>query len=153
MLALKRTLLFVKGGVVLRELINAKVHDYYWNQDLNCAITTLKILAELFYPKVDKQVLEAAFGLNAGRCGNQCGLVEGTLLFIGIYGAYQHRSQEQIKEVCHDFCNQFQVKFGSLLCAELRPEGFHPNNPPHLCEKLTKEAVSFAAKFIKEKMC
>lgn len=133
----------------MRELINARVHDYYWNKDLNCAITMIEILGELFYPKIEQQVIEAVFGLNAGRCGNQCGLVEGTLLFIGIYGAYQNWSQQQIKEICHEFCNQFQAKFGSLLCAELRPEGFQPNNPPHLCEKLTKEAVAFSAEFIR----
>jgi len=53
----------------LEELINCRVHDYYWDEDLSCAVTTLKILSELFYPALHPQVIEAAFGLNAGRFG------------------------------------------------------------------------------------
>jgi hypothetical protein len=30
----------------------------------------------------------------------------------------------------------------------LRPVGFHKDNPPHLCEKLTCEAILFNVRFI-----
>jgi Putative redox-active protein (C_GCAxxG_C_C). len=133
------------------ELINSRVHDYYWNQDLSCAVTTLKILSELFYPELHPQVIEATFGLNAGRFGSQCGLVEGTLLFIGSYGHHKNMTKEQIADLCHEFCSKFQPRFGSLLCNELRPQGFSPDNPPHLCENLTKKAIIFSAEFIREK--
>lgn len=134
----------------MQKLINARVHDYYWNEDFSCAVTTLKILSELYYPELHPQIIEAVFGLNAGRCGFQCGLVEGTLLFIGVYGSHNSMNKEKITDLCHQFCNEFQACFGSLLCKELRPQGFGPDNPPHLCESITKKAVRFSADFIYE---
>lgn len=132
----------------MKELIDSRVHDYYWSQDLSCAITTLKILSELFHTELHSQVMEAAFGLNAGRCGSQCGLVEGTLLFMGIYGNHQGLERTEIKELCRKFSSSFQQEFGSLLCSELRPQRFSPDIPAHLCENITKLAVNFSAGFI-----
>ncbi|MCC5465676.1 C-GCAxxG-C-C family protein [Pelosinus baikalensis] len=136
----------------MQELINVRVHDYYWDEDLSCAVTTLKILSELFYTELHPQVVEAAFGLNAGRFGSQCGLVEGALLFIGSYGSYRNMNKENIAVICHEFCRKFQARFGGLLCNELRTQGFSPGNPPHLCENITKQAVTFSAQFILEEM-
>lgn len=136
-------------GDILKDLINIRVHDYYWNKDLSCVVTTLKILSELFRAELNPDVLSAAFGLNAGRCGYKCGLVEGTLMFIGLYGSPDSINNERKVDLCHKFCNRFETRFNSLLCKELRPEGFVPTNPPHLCEGLTKEAIAFSAEFIK----
>lgn len=136
----------------MKELINSRVYEYYWNQDLNCANTTLNVLSELFHTKLHPQVIEATFGLNAGRNGTQCGLVEGTLLFIGIYGCQYNLEQNKIKENCQKLSINFQREFGSLLCKELRPQGFKPDNPPHLCENITKLAIAFAAEFISKEL-
>jgi len=132
----------------MQNLINERVHEYYWKQDLNCAITTLNILSELFCVEIHPQVIEAAFGLNAGRRGTQCGLVEGALLFIGIYGGQQQFDNSKVQKLCRSFSEEFQQNFASLLCKELRPQGFQPANPPHLCETLTQRAVLFTARFL-----
>ena len=132
----------------MQDLVNARVHDYYWKQDLNCAVTTLKTLSELFVLDIHPQVMAAAFGLNAGRSGTQCGLLEGTLMFIGIYGSEYKIESSKIQELGRKFSEEFQQKFSSLLCRELRPQGFRPENPPHLCEGLTKFAILFAADYI-----
>lgn len=136
----------------MKDFIDNRVYDYYWNQDLNCANTTLHVLSELFHIKIQPQVLEATFGLNAGRCGTQCGLAEGALLFIGIYGSRHNLERTEIKEKCQKFSISFQKEFGSLLCKELRPRGFKPDNPPHLCENITKLAIAFAAEFISKEL-
>lgn len=39
-------------------------------------------------------------------------------------------------------------KFGSLSCSNLRPNGFTENDPPHMCEKLTCDVISFTYDFI-----
>lgn len=132
----------------VQNLIDARVHEYYWKQDLNCAVTTLKILSELFCITIHPQVMDAAFGLNAGRAATQCGLIEGSLMFIGVYGSREQIESSKIQELCQNFSKEFQQKFNSLLCNELRPQGFCPENPPHLCEKLTKLAILFSAEFI-----
>lgn len=138
----------VADKVLLKEFIGTQVHDYYWQQDLSCAITTLKILSELFHCELHPQVTAAAYGLNAGRNFSQCGLVEGALMFIGVYAQQKSIESQIIAELCHKYSSDFQVEFGSVLCKELRPQGFSPDYPPHLCENLTKRAVVFAAEFI-----
>jgi len=129
--------------------IKEKVKQYYWIDDYNCATTSIKILSEIYSINLAKQVVDAAIGMHgAGKYGAQCGLVEGTIMFIGILGRERNIPDFKIVEICRDFALQFDSRFGSLLCKILRPEGFHDNNPPHLCEKLTCEAVEFNVQFI-----
>lgn len=137
----------------MKELIASKVHGYYWDEDYNCAVTTLKVLGEFFSIEIHPQVFDAAAGMHgAGGFGAQCGLVEGALLFIGILGNHKGLDPEKIVSLCHGFACAFQQQFGSLQCKELRPQGFRPENPPHLCEEKTTTAINFSIGFIDEKM-
>jgi hypothetical protein len=127
------------------------VHEYYWERDWNCAVTTLRILSEVFEVPLDQQVLEAALGMHgAGGYRAQCGLVEGALMFIGVGGKAQGFDDARVARDCYDFAEQFETQFGSLLCRDLRPGGFSPDDPPHLCEELTREALLFDVSFISE---
>lgn len=129
--------------------IEERVHTFYHSDDLNCAITTLKILCEHFNISLHSQVIDAAIGMHgAGGNGAQCGLVEGALLFIGILGRSKGIADDKIVNLCKAFGQEFQVRFSSLLCRELRPEGFSPDNPPHLCEPLTCKTIAFAIEFL-----
>ena len=131
------------------ELVHRRVADYYWRDDINCATTSLKILSEIFGVNLSDQVIDAAVGMHgAGEYGAQCGLVEGALMFLGISGRRQHISDEAIIHACKSYAEQFEKRFRSLTCAALRPEGFDPGNPPHLCEGFTREAVRFTIAFI-----
>lgn len=47
----------------LENLIDKRVHDYYWEDDLNCAITMLKMLGEIFEVEVKSQVIDSASGI------------------------------------------------------------------------------------------
>ena len=132
-----------------KEKIITRVHDYYWNRDLNCATTMLKILAENYNIKLNRQIIDAAIGMHgAGKYRAQCGLVEGMLMFTGIYGKVKNYSECDIVDACFNLAQKFEKQFGSLLCKDLRPEGFKDDNPPHLCENLTVEAVNFAMTFM-----
>jgi hypothetical protein len=131
--------------------VEKRVHAYYWQDDLNCATTTLKILAERLDISLELQVLDAALGMHgAGEYGAQCGLVEGGLMFLGIYGRFQGLSDAKVVLLCREFALAFERRFGSLLCRELRPEGFRPENPPHLCEALSCRALVFDIRFLSE---
>jgi C_GCAxxG_C_C family probable redox protein len=133
----------------VQRLIDERVHEYYWKHDYNCATTMLLILAEICVIKLQQQTLDAAVAMHgAGRYGAQCGLVEGALMFIGIYGRQKQKTDERIETECYSFADVFEKEFGSLKCKELRPEGFSPDNPPHLCEGLTKRAVRFALDYV-----
>jgi len=130
-------------------LITERVAGYYWQDDINCTRTMLKILSEHFRVALNEQLYHAAVGMHgAGGYGAQCGLVEGSLLFIGLYATPRKYSEEQICQTCRAFAQQFESRFGSLQCKVLRPERFSPDNPPHLCEPLTRDAVLYSIRFI-----
>lgn len=127
------------------------VHHFYWDQDLNCARTTLSCLSRLSNVSLEPQTLQAAIGMHgAGRFRAQCGLVEGTLMFLGIHYAQQGKSDQEISRLCFAFAEVFTERFSSLRCSELRPHGFTPEDPPHLCEALSVDAILFAWTFIQK---
>lgn len=129
------------------ELIDERVTGYY--EQFNCATTMIKILTELYGITICSQVIDSAIGMHgAGKFQAQCGLVEGSLMFIGILGRERGLADEMIVANCYNFANQFQQHFGSLVCRDLRPQGFRPENPPHLCVELEKKAVAFTAAYI-----
>ena len=128
-----------------------RVYTYYWNQDLNCTTTTLRILSEHLNVPLCPQTLDAALGMHgAGGDRAQCGLVEGALMFLGIWGRRHDLPDCKIVELCKAYGQQFEARFGSLVCAVLRPEAFSPDNPPHLCEGLTCRAQRLNVEFISE---
>ncbi len=109
----------------------------------------LKILAEKFFVNLDRQVINAAIGMHgAGKYRAQCGLVEGALMFMGVYGKEKGCSEDEIAEKCYGFASAFENRFGSLLCRDLRPGGFTPADQPHRCEGLTVRAVIFSAAYL-----
>lgn len=135
-----------------KNFIGEQVDKCYIGYNLNCAKTMLKILGDFYDIKIEKQVYDSATGLNgAGRYGAQCGLVEGCLMFIGIIGEKHNFKKEEILTICRDFARDFQKKFGSVLCSNLRPK-IVTSNSIHLCENLTKDAVLFVMDFLKSRI-
>lgn len=135
----------------MKEYIKNRVHELYWNDDINCARTVIICLSELFKIDVEPQISWAAVGLHgAGGYRAQCGLVEGTLMFMGIYLHTLGKAENEIVSACYDFASAFEKRFGSLRCLELRPSGFSENDPPHMCENLTCNSVEFIYQFILE---
>ena len=107
-----------------RELLKKRVAQYYWQEDLNCATTTLKILSESFNIELNEQVFYAATGMHgAGLYGAQCGLVEGTLMFLGIFAQHNNYPKDLAVTCCYEFARAFENVFSSLQCSVLRPEG------------------------------
>lgn len=86
------------------DFIGRRVHELYWQQDINCARTTLICLAECFNTVLQEQTLAAAIGLHgAGGYRAQCGLVEGSLMFIGIYGRMKGKTDRETARICYEF--------------------------------------------------
>jgi C_GCAxxG_C_C family probable redox protein len=137
----------------LIEFVTPRVREAYWGHDAHCTPTMLNILGEIFNVPIYEQVYHAASGMHgAGLFGAQCGLVEGALMFIGLAGRGKGMTIDDVEPICYEFADRFQKEFGSLICRELRPEGFSDDNPPHICEPRTVEAIVFAAEYIAEKL-
>lgn len=129
--------------------IEESVKYYYWEKDFNCAETTLLTLSKIFNFELAQETIYSATALpGAARNGAQCGIVSGVIMLIGIMGNKRGEKKNEIKEKCHVFAQKYEEKFGSLLCKELRPQGFNKNNPPHLCQELTIYSIKFAYDYI-----
>lgn len=130
-------------------LVKKRVRTYFGDQDLNCASTALLIISEYFDVALEKQTLDAAIGMHgAGGYRVQCGIVEGTLMAIGIVGRAKNVSEDEIISFCKDFASRFELQFSSLSCRDLRPGGFNDDDPPHLCEDLTVRGISHNVKLM-----
>ena len=130
---------------------NELIHHLYHDKDFNCAITTLICLGKEFGVDTDQQVLDSAICMNGGgRFRAQCGLVEGVLMFIGIYATQRGMKKKDMMKIAYGFCENFQNRFGSLLCRDLRPGGFQKTDPKHLCEPLTLDTVPFSIDYLKQ---
>ncbi len=126
----------------MMEFVKERVHSLYWERDLNCASTTLQVMSEYFDLAIESQVIDSAIGMHgAGGYQAQCGIVEGTLMFIGILGRAKSIPDPEIVSFCKKFAENFENKFTSLGCNILRPDGFKPENPAHLCETLTVTGI------------
>lgn len=80
-----------------KEWIRREVHHLYHDCDVNCASTMLHCLSILFSMPVSDDVFASALGMHgAGYYRAQCGLVEGTLMFIGLYGWKIGSSRDEI---------------------------------------------------------
>lgn len=138
-------------GVILniQSFVQKEVKHLYWDRDLNCATSNLLILSKKFNIELSDQVIDSALGMHgAGGYGAQCGLVEGTLLFLGIIGRQMAIPDNEAILACKKFANSFEKRFSSLRCSVLRPGGFSEKNPPHLCEGLTNRAICFNIDFV-----
>lgn len=133
------------AAVTVREM----VRECYWRDDVNCATAMLRVLGRSRGVELHPQALAAATGMHgAGRYGAQCGLVEGGLMFLGIWGRAMGRGDADIADFCNAFARGFEARFGSLSCRVLRPQGFASGQPPHMCEGLTIEAISWAVAWV-----
>lgn len=133
----------------MKGCIKDRVHELYWDDDINCARTVIICLSELFEIAIEQQTIWSAVGLHgAGGYRAQCGLVEGTLMFMGIYLHAMEKTEDEIVYACYDFASTFEKTFGSLRCLELRPTGFSESDPPHMCENLTCKGIEFAYQYI-----
>ena len=138
--------------MTIEEYVSSRVRQAYGDAEIPCAPTSLQILGELFDQDIHEQVLQASRGLNgAGQHGEQCGLVEGPLMLIGLLSHRRGLGQDDLYRVCSDFAEAYAGWFGSLLCRRLRPGGFNEDDPPHLCEPLTLDSILFSARFIAER--
>lgn len=101
-----------------QQFITEAVRQCYWEKDINCARTTLHTLAGLASFTLEPQIWAAATGMHgAGRFGAQCGLVEGTLMFMGIQGVRAGLRDQRIAALCHAYATAFVQRFGSRNAA------------------------------------
>ncbi len=139
----------VTGPDNVKLFIAKEVKELYWKHDINCARTMMMTLSKCMNFRLEEQLLAAGIGMHgAGGYRAQCGLVEGSLMFIAVYLNAAGKTDSEISDICYDFADKYKAEFSSLSCYDLRPGGFNEDDPPHLCEKLTGDSIMFTYNFI-----
>ncbi len=131
--------------VGMKNEIKKRILNYYINKGFTCTEAALFILSEEFEITLNVQVLQAAIGMNGGGgCGKQCGLVEGGLMFIGIFFSQKGKSKEQIQKICSDFIKIFEEENVSVVCEELIPDNeFETKKCRHLVVSAIFQILDF----------
>lgn len=128
-----------------------KVHELYWKKQGSCANVMLLCLSELTDVKLEPQVFASVAGQHgAEKLGAQCGLAIAGQMFIGIYYRQQEKDEAAIVSYCTQYAEAFRNKFSTLVCSELRMNGYISTDPRHVCEQLTCDAVTITYNFLKK---
>ena len=134
------------------QYIREKVHYFYHEAGVNCATGTLTLLSDIFRVPLQEQVYDSAIAMHgAGKYGAQCGILDGAMMFITIYGKQRGLTKTVMVGLVHDWAALFEQEMGSIVCKGLRPFPLTPEDAPkHLCEPITVKGVKLAVKYIKE---
>lgn len=112
---------------------------YYFEGNYNCAETLLRAANDYYELNLHDYDMKLVGAYGAGiQCGNTCGaiLTGAAVLSMKYIEAKAHESAD-IKPVTTDFIRRCNVKYGSTLCKDIKPQSF---NPEYRCQK-TVEAV------------
>lgn len=126
-------------------LIRKRMQAYFVEGEDNCAMSSLKILAEHFeMPPMPQAVAAARHVPGAGGAGEACGLVLGVLMFIGIWGAHHSYSRQRLNPLARRVTAHVHRRFGSLCCRDLQRESG--------CAPLATEMLSTLIPLLAEEM-
>ena len=106
----------------METLVQQRVAAYFVTGENNCAMTVLRVLAEVFKTPLAQPVIDAAQCMpGAGGVDHLCGLVSGALMFVGVWGGQQGLHRSVLRPVTSGFSQAVAERFGSLMCSDLRP--------------------------------
>ncbi len=108
--------------------LGEKAKNYYVNEHLNCAVSTLLAASDVYKLGVSKEdaKLVTAFGGGMG-CGNLCGALAGAMAALGkVYLPADAMYTPEFKDVCADFVAAFTEKWGTTLCEPIKTANVTP---------------------------
>ncbi len=106
-----------------REGLRERVERYFVSGRYNCTMTVLAVLFEVYEMPPDPRLLGAGQCLpGVGGSGGLCGLVSGTLIFLGVWGYERGLHRSLLSPGCALVVESVRARFGSTSCALLRTE-------------------------------
>lgn len=112
---------------------------YYFEQNYNCAESLLRAANDYYELGLHDRdmIMVGAYGAGI-QCGNTCGavLAAAAVLSMKYVEAKAHESTD-IKPVTTELISKFNMKYGSTLCKDIKPQSFKPE---YRC-KMTVEAA------------
>lgn len=136
-------------GVTKDMCLKDYIGKYYFDQNYNCAETILRAGNEYYDLGLNDRdmIMVGAFGAGV-QCGNTCGaiLAGASILSMKYVEAKAHESAD-IKPVVTKLIRLFNLKYGSTLCKDIKPQSFAPE---YRCLKTVEAACDILEQTIAE---
>lgn len=82
---------------------------------------------------------------DAEHASSVCGAYEGVLAFVRDYAEQKGLESDALIK---DFRSVFSCQYRSVICSDLRPEGFRKNDPAHICAPYMLDIILFTYDYL-----
>ena len=118
--------------------------------DYHCGEVVVRTILHELRIKASASVLSISASMNGGgRAGAQCGILEAGLFVLSLlYGRHSEKqSREPLQSLAFQLTKKFETEYKSLLCRDIRPEGFYSTQPRGLCTERIIYGIFFLLDF------
>ncbi len=101
---------------------------YYYDMNYNCAETIIRAGNEYYDLGLHDRDMIAVAGFGAGiQTGNTCGAILSAVSILSMkYVEKNAHDSKDIKPVTTALIEEFNKRFGSILCKDIKPQSFKP---------------------------
>lgn len=130
-------------------MLKDEIGKYYFEGNYNCAETILRAGNDYYNLGLHDNDMKMVGAFGAGiQCGNTCGAIlsAASILSMKYIEAKAHESQD-IKKLGTELIRKFNMKYGSTLCKDIKPQSFKPE---YRCLKTVETACDILEEIIGE---
>ena len=104
------------------------VDKYYYAQDYNCAEIMIHAANEYYDLKLHDRDMIMLAGFGGGmQTGNTCGAILAAISILSMkYVGQRAHDSKDIRPVTTALIREFNTRYGSLLCKDIKPQLFDP---------------------------
>ena len=101
---------------------------YYYDMNYHCAETLIRAANEYYDLGLHDRDMIAFGGFGAGiQTGNTCGAILSAVAVLSVkYVEKKAHESKDIKPVTTALIQEFNRKYGSVLCKDIKPQSFQP---------------------------
>lgn len=130
------------------------VKDYFYRGGLNCAESTVRLLASMGKYEIPKDLIKAMSGFGGGmQRGLTCGAVTASVALLGLFTGRTEpsESREPSAQAVRIYLEEFEKRFGSLICEKLKADFESKSEEMYAhCAKFVTASVEIVVNILKE---
>ena len=130
-------------------MLKDEIGKYYFEQNYNCAETILRAGNDYYNLGLHDHDMKLVGAYGAGiQCGNTCGAVLSAAAILSMkYIETKAHESADIRKVGTNLIRKFNLKYGSTLCKDIKPQSFKPE---YRCQKTVETACDILEEVISE---
>lgn len=128
-------------------MLKDHINDYYFDGNRNCAETIIHAANDYYNLGLDEKAMLLVGGFGAGmQSGNTCGAILAGISILSLkYIESKAHESKDIKPVTIKLIREFNARYNSLLCKDIKPQSFKPE---YRCLKTVETACDIIEKVI-----